>query len=257
MPDAVSVNDLEAGYRGKAVIKDLTFRVSSPFFLIIMGPNGAGKTTLLRTFIGSLKPFKGSVNLYGLKPWVDRARVRSIVGYAPQVVNIREEVPVTVGEVVAMGLLSKLPPPRIISGSIRKLVRKYISLVGLDGYEKSFFNHLSGGQQKRVLIASALIRRPKVLILDEPGSMLDFKVRCEISQLVEDIFLRGMADVIVTAHDIPPCLSIDPHLLLLNRNRYAFGKRDEVLKKEVLARIYPGITESEGLIVLGEDHAKP
>ena len=257
MNNDVLVKDLETGYGTKAVIEGLSFRVKSPFFLIIMGPNGAGKTTLLRTLIGSIKPISGSVVLYGIVPWKDKAKIRSIVGYAPQVINIREEVPVTVEEVVGMGLLSKLPPPRLISGSVKNLIKKYLNLVGLDGYEKTFFNHLSGGQQKRVLIASALIRRPKVLILDEPGSMLDFKVRCELSQLIEKIFQEGMADVIVTAHDIPPCLSVEPYLLLLNRERYAFGRISEVLKKEILSKIYPGITESEGLIILGEDHVRP
>ncbi|MCD6324305.1 MAG: metal ABC transporter ATP-binding protein [Desulfurococcales archaeon] len=252
----VRVEGLTVGYGGKPILKDLSFSLESPFFLVVMGPNGAGKSTLLRTLVGVLKPYSGSVRVYGLDPWRRRREVRSVAAYVPQLMNIREEVPVTVEEIVAMGLLSKLPPPRLISTRVKELVREVLALVDMAGYERKFFNQLSGGQQKRVLIASALIRRPKALILDEPGSMLDFKARCELMQLIEKIHVRRGTDVIMTSHEIPSCMTLEPDLLLLNRATYAFGKINEVLRREILVKIYPGMTEREGLLILGEDHVK-
>ncbi len=255
--EGINVEDLTVGYGGKPILKELTFTLRSPYFLVVMGPNGAGKSTLLRTLVGVLKPFSGRVKVYGLDPSKDKREVRAVTAYVPQMMSIREEVPVTVEEIVAMGILSRLPPPRLISARVKDLVRDVLKLVGMEGYERWFFNQLSGGQQKRVLMAGALIRKPKVLILDEPGSMLDFKARCELMQLIERIHLRRGTDVIVTSHEVPNCLTIEPDLLLLNRSTYAFGKIKNVLRREILVRIYPGMTEREGLLILGEDHVKP
>ncbi len=253
--------DLEAhglylGYGRRPVLENVNLRLSSPYFLVVMGPNGAGKSTFLRGVVGLLKPLKGKILVYGYEPWKDKKSVRALVGYVPQLMNIHEEVPITVEEIVAMGLLSKLPPPRLISSRIKELVSEVLELVGMKGYGSKFFNQLSGGQQKRVLIASALIRRPRALVLDEPGSMLDFKARCELNQLIEKIHLSRGTDVIVTSHELPSCMKIEPIVMLINRKVHGIGKVKEVLRRDLLVKAYPGMTEREGILILGEDHVK-
>ncbi len=249
------ITNVWAGYGGEAVVRDVSIRLKSPFFAILMGPNGAGKTTLLRLIIGLLRPLKGDVLVYGLRPWREPGRVRNLVGYVPQMILVHHNVPIRVEEVVAMGLLSRIPPPRRLDKGVRERVREALRLVGLDNLPHELFSELSGGQRQRVLIARALIRRPKLLILDEPCSMLDFRARCEMIKLLQYLHLREGVDILLTAHDISSCLSIEPTVILINRRVYAVGRMRDVLRPEVLRMAYPGLTEAEGLLILGEDHA--
>ncbi len=250
----VSLNGVHAGYDGEPVLMDVTFKLKSPFFAVLMGPNGAGKTTLLRVIIGLLKPIKGDVTVYGVRPWERPEIVKEIIGYVPQLLLVRQDVPVRVEEVVAMGILSRLPPPRRLTRRIREEVSKALNMVGLKGFEGRLFNELSGGQKQRVLIARALIRRPRLLVLDEPCSMLDFKARCEIIKLLQKLHVERGVDILLTAHDISPCLTLEPTVILINRVVYAVGKLRDVLRPETLKLAYPGLTEVEGAIILGEDH---
>lgn len=251
---SVSLHNVYAGYDGKSVLVDVTFMLESPFFAVLMGPNGAGKTTLLRVIIGLLKPIKGDVIVYGIRPWEEPEVIRETIGYVPQLLLVRQDVPIRVEEVVAMGILSRLPPPRRLTKRIREEVSKALKLVGLEGLEGRLFNELSGGQKQRVLIARALIRKPKLLVLDEPCSMLDFKARCEMIKLLQKLHIEKGVDIFLTAHDISPCLTLEPTVILINRRVYAVGKLRDVLRPETLKLAYPGLTEVEGAIILGEDH---
>ena len=256
LPDKhVEVKDVTLSYGREPVVHDASFALKSPFFAILMGPNGAGKTTLIRALIGLLKPVKGRASIYGLVPWRDRGAIAEVVGYVPQVINVDALAPVTVEEVVAMGLLSKLPPPRVISGTVKKKVKEYLSLVELSDYEDKLFSELSGGERQRVLLARALIRRPKLLILDEPYSMLDFKVKCEVVELLYRIHRTLGVDVLMSAHELSPCMAYEPTVILINKKVFAIGKPSQVLRLDILKAAYPGLTEVKGLIILGEDHA--
>ncbi len=251
---SVSLHNVYAGYNGRSALVDVTFKLESPFFAVLMGPNGAGKTTLLRVIIGLLKPIKGDVMVYGIRPWEKPEVIRETIGYVPQLLLVRQEVPVRVEEVVAMGILSRLPPPRRLTKRIRDEVGKALSMVGLEGLEGRLFNELSGGQKQRVLIARALVRKPKLLVLDEPCSMLDFKARCEMIKLLQKLHIERGVDILLTAHDISPCLILEPTVILINKRVYAVGKLRDVLRPETLKLAYPGMTEVEGAIILGEDH---
>jgi len=251
----VEVRSVTLSYGKEPVVEDASFTLKSPFFAILMGPNGAGKTTLIRALIGLLKPVSGYTSIYGLVPWRDRRAIAETVGYVPQIINVDALAPMTVEEVVAMGLLSKLPPPRIISSAVKEKVRQYLGLVELSGYESKLFSELSGGERQRVLLARALIRRPKLLILDEPYSMLDFKVKCEVVELLHRIHKSLGMDILMSAHELSPCMAYEPIVILINKRVFAIGKPSQVLKLDVLKAAYPGLTEMKGLVILGEDHA--
>jgi ABC-type Mn2+/Zn2+ transport system ATPase subunit len=252
----VVLNNVTIAYDSSIAIEDVSFTLRSPFFAALMGPNGAGKTTLIKAIIGLLKPVRGVIRLYGLDPFTDASKVRSLIGYVPQIANIDPKIPMTVEEVVAMGLLSMAPPPRIITRGVRRKVLRFLSLVDMQNSVKRYFNELSGGQKQRVLIARALVREPKILILDEPYSMLDFKVKCELTELLAKINRDLGVDVLLAAHEISPCMPYEPEIILINRRVYAVGKAHEVLKPEILSKVYPGLTEIRGLVILGEDHAR-
>lgn len=254
MPVKVEVFEVSYSYGQKVALEDVSFELDSPFFCVVMGPNGAGKTTLLKLMLGLLRPMSGYIKILGHDPVKDSSVIRRIVGYVPQIVNVDYHVPITVEEVVAMGVLSKDIPPRIMSRKIRKRVEEVLEVVGLKD-SSSLFTELSGGQRQRALIAKALISEPKLLLLDEPYSMLDFDMRCEISELLYRLHRDKGIDVFLVAHELSPCIHLEPTVILLNKRVYAIGKTSEVLKLENLKKAYPGLTEVPAGFILGEDHA--
>lgn len=250
----VYVHQVSYSYGPKVALEDVSFKLDSPFFCVVMGPNGAGKTTLLKLMLGLLKPMRGYIKILGYDSVKDSSIIRRLVGYVPQIVNVDYYVPITVEEVVAMGMLSKDIPPRILSKSIRKKVEEVLEIVDLED-SSCLFTELSGGQRQRALIARALISEPKLLLLDEPYSMLDFDMRCEIAELLYRLHREEGIDVLLVAHELSPCIQLKPTVILLNKRVYAIGKVNEVLKLENLRRAYPGLTEVPAGFILGEDHA--
>lgn len=251
----IKVEGLTVKLGSSIALEEVTFTLESPFFTVVMGPNGAGKTTLLRTILGLIKPYKGSLNIYGYDPIKNPSKVRQLVGYVPQIININTHVPMTVKEVIEMGLLSRVPPPRRMTADVKRDVDEILDVVGLNGYESKLFTELSGGQRQRVLIARALVRRPKLLLLDEPFSMLDFDIKCDLAGMLYRVHKELGIDILLVAHELSPCMTYEPTVILLNKRVYAVGKAHEVLQIGKLRLAYPGLTEGKGLLILGEDHA--
>jgi len=238
----------------KPALIDVSFKLSHPFFAVIMGPNGAGKTTLLKVALGLIKPISGKISVFGLNPMKKPYEVRRILAYTPQLIHVDESVPIRVKEIVAMGLLSKESPPRIKTKKDEKAIMNALTLVEMQDYADFFFNELSGGQKQRILIARALIRKPYLLLLDEPFSMLDYETKCEITELIYSLYEKFNMSILMVAHELSPCIAYDPYVILLNKRVYALGTLHEVLTEENLRKAYPGATKVKDLIILGEDH---
>ena len=240
-------------FGAKIALEDVSFQLDSPFFCAVMGPNGAGKTTLLKLMLGLLKPQKGVIKIFDHDISKEAGQVRKLVGYVPQVVNIDPHIPMSVEEVVAMGALSRDIPPRFMMRGVRRKVNEFLKLVGIDD-PSTLFSELSGGQRQRALIARALVSDPKCLLLDEPYSMLDFDMKCEISELLYKLHKEKGIDILLVAHELSPCIHLEPVVILLNKRVYAIGKAGEVLTLKNLRRAYPGLTEVPAGFILGEDH---
>jgi len=255
--DEIVVKNLTYYYPGEEVpaLEEVTFTLKRPFYTIIMGPNGAGKTTLIKVLVGLLKDYLGEVRVYGHDPARERAEISKIVGYVPQLININDLAPIKVREVIEMGLMSLQSPPRIITERDRKKVEEIMEMLKIRKHADDMFIELSGGLRQRVLLARALVKSPKILLLDEPFSMLDFNIKCEIAGLLYEIHRDLNIDVLMVAHEVSPCIPYEPQVIVLNRRIYGIGKASDVLRPEVLSRAYPGITHMGGLMIIGEDHA--
>ena len=249
----VELRSVSYSFNGRIALEDVSFELDSPFFCAVMGPNGAGKTTLLKVMLGLLKPQRGSVRIFGHDAVREANAVRRLVGYVPQIVNVDIHVPMTVEEVVAMGALSRDLPPRFMTRDIRRRVEEVLKLVELDE-PSALFQELSGGLRQRALIARALIGEPRLLLLDEPYSMLDFDMKCEISELLYRLHKERGVDILLVAHELSPCIHLEPIVALLNKRVYAVGRAGEVLTIENLRKAYPGLTEVPAGFILGEDH---
>jgi len=254
----ISLRDVSVRLNNHTVLEDVSFDVESPSFITIVGPNGAGKTTLIKLLLGMIKPVKGSVKVLGMDPFKESERLRSLVGYVPQRDRVSYETPLRVWEVVLMGVFLKKRFPRTISSSDLKSARIALEYLGMSEYWEYFFNELSGGQQRRVLIARALASDPVLLLLDEVFSGLD----SESQQYLLNVF-RMLRDrnrtILIVEHEVDPIMELTEKILVLNKTVCAYGNPNEVLSEDKLKPIYPCLKmiEKEGrrIFILGDKHA--
>ena len=222
----VTVENLTCSYGGQAVLREVSLELGASDFVGVVGPSGSGKTTLLKALLGTVVPIAGSIT---------RARNLS-VAYVPQVETIDWNFPITVGECVLIGRTSGRRLPW--AGRDEKLeVSEVLERLGIATLEKRHIRELSGGQQQRVFIARALMRKPQLLLMDEPTSGVDLKTRHEVMHLLAELNRGGLA-ILLTTHDLNGIAAHLPTLLCLNREVIGYGPPSDVLTSEVLERTY-------------------
>lgn len=167
----IDVRSASFGYAGRTIVSGIDLHVDRGESLAVLGPNGCGKSTLVRGLLGLNDHLGGKVRVLG-DPLAGLRR-RSLIGYVPQRHTLSTSVVATVGEIVAIGRL----PHTGLLGRLRRrdlqIVTHALEVVGLGGMEKADVTHLSGGQQRRVLVARAMAAEPEILIMDEPTAGVD------------------------------------------------------------------------------------
>ena len=200
---AVEMKNVFTRYHGelKPAIIDINFKVEYGDFVLVTGPNGAGKTTLLETIIGLLKPYRGEVKLLGFNIPKEAYLARKYCAYLPQDFMKSADEPFLVKDVIIMGLASK-----IISNTIPKEIEKDIDnimrLLKIEELKEKPIGKLSGGQQQKVHLARVLIRKPLLMLLDEPFSSLDRNSRFELSEILTKINEEQRVTIIMVSHDL-------------------------------------------------------
>lgn len=227
----VELAGVTSRYRHDAVLVRVHLTVRGGQFTGIVGPSGSGKTTLLRVITGMVAPSAGVVN----------RRPGLTVAYVPQVETVNWSFPVTVGECVLMARRQGRILPWA-SRSERAEVAKVLDRLGIGALADRHIRDLSGGEQQRMFIARALLRRPQLLLLDEPTSGVDVSTRHEVLHLLDDLNADGLA-VVLTTHDLNGIATHLPHLVCLNREVVGAGPPAQVLTPEVLERTYGATME--------------
>lgn len=210
---------------GKPVVNDLNLEVDAGELICLLGASGCGKTTTLRMIAGFLTPDAGRILLDGVPimhlPPEKRPTAMVFQQYAlwPHM---------DVFHNVAFGLqIRKVPKV-----DIRRRVQDVLKLVRLENYERSYPAQLSGGQQQRVALARALVQEPQLLLLDEPLSNLDSKLRVQVREEIQEIQQRvGITTVFVT-HDQDEALSISDRVAVLNEGQLEQCATPTVLYKD-------------------------
>lgn len=230
---AVRVSGMSAGYDGHAALEEVDFSVEKGSLVGLVGPNGSGKSTLLKVILGLHRPWRGDVRIFGR----DVNGARHLIGYAPQSELVDWQFPVTVFDVVMMGRYGLLGPLRRPGGRDRSAVHRALDRVHLTHLATRQIGELSGGQQRRMLIARALAQEPEVLLLDEPMAGLDATSQHELLGLFEELRDVGRT-LLVSTHDLTCVAGCFNLAMLLNRRLVAFGPPDEVLTRELLNAAY-------------------
>lgn len=252
----IQVSDAAVTLGRRTIWQKVDLTVQPGEFLAILGPNGAGKSTLLKAILGLLPLSTGTISVLG-KP---ARRGNAAIGYVPQRRHFEADVHVRGRSIVQLGLNGNhwgLTVPFLQPRQARenaRLVAEVIEMVGATSYADRPIGELSGGEQQRLLIAQALVRRPRMLALDEPLDSLDLRNQQGIAGVIRRISRETGAAVLLVAHDINPILSAVDRVVYVAHGQVAIGTPEAVITTETLSRLYATPIEvlraSDGRIVV-------
>jgi ABC-type Mn2+/Zn2+ transport system ATPase subunit len=239
----VEVDDVTFGYAPhKPVLENVSVKIPKGKFVGLLGPSGSGKSTLLKIIIGVQRPWKGTIRFLdeNNKNVDSYAYSSKSVGYVPQVESIDWSFPVTVKEVIGMGIWDRSGVTPWFSKDVDVIVGVILDDLGI--YNSEFRNRqireLSGGEQQRVFLARALIRKPTILVLDEPISGIDFNTREKIMEILRSLNEDLGITIIMTTHDLAGIGKRLPWVICMNKTIIAEGEPSVILTKDNLLRTY-------------------
>ena len=204
--------DVRFGYGAEPILADVDLTLQGREFTVLAGANGSGKSTLLKLMLGLLRPDAGTVRVLGGLP--ADPEVRRHIGYAPQGLRMATSLPVSVSEVVAAGLT---PSKGLFHRMDRKdwtKVNEAIDAVGLGNLSAECLFELSGGQQQRAVLARALVADPTLLLLDEPTTGIDQRLRPALADELRRRADAG-ATVVAVSHDPDDFHKVSDRILII------------------------------------------
>ncbi|HZQ02938.1 MAG TPA: ATP-binding cassette domain-containing protein [Gaiellaceae bacterium] len=236
MSEAVRLEDASVELGRRVVWEHVSLAVERGEFVAVLGSNGAGKSTFLHVVLGLLPLRGGTARVLGRRP----GEANAWIGYLPQRRHFDGSVRIRGVDLVRLGLDGArwgVPLPGRGSEA-RARVREVIDLVGASAYAERPIGALSGGEQQRLLIAQALVRRPRLLLLDEPLDSLDLTNQASVAALVQRICREEGVAVLLVAHDANPILGYLDRVVYFAGGTAVAGTPGEVITGETLSRLY-------------------
>jgi zinc transport system ATP-binding protein len=215
----VSLRSASFGYSDRAVVSGVTLDIHAGEVVAVLGPNGSGKSTLMKGVLGLNDHLAGQVELFNTP--IDRFRDHSRLGYVPQRHTLSASVRATVTEIVAIGRLPHQGWLGRANHEDRRIIMESLAVVGLDDRADVDVSTLSGGQQRRVLIARALAAHPDVLLMDEPTAGVDLASQQVLSQVLARLAGRGATMLIVT-HELQAVRGVLTRIVQLHGGQVTF-----------------------------------
>jgi zinc/manganese transport system ATP-binding protein len=276
-PAMIELRDARARVGGRDVWQGVDLRVQPGEFVAVLGPNGSGKSTLLKAILGLVETAPGAVTVLG----GPAGSANREIGYLPQRHGYDSTLPIRGVDLVRLGLDGArwgLPSPfgAVRGGEVgrggrasrksssraraKDRVHEVIELVGAGAYAERTLGELSGGEQQRILIAQALVRRPRILMLDEPLDSLDLPNQAAVTALVQRICRAEKVAVLLVAHDVNPLLSYLDQVIYLAGGRALQGPVEQVITDATLSELYGAPievlrTRDGRLVVVGQPEA--
>lgn len=201
MENVIKFEHVSFGYDEKPILEDINLEIHKGDYVGIIGQNGAGKSTLLKLMINEIKSVKGKIKIFGTD--INAFNSWGEIGYVNQKSNsFSSSFPVTVREVVAMNLVSKIGLFKRIKKKHLEEVDDVLKLVGVYEYKDKLIGSLSGGQQQKVFIARELMKSPKMLFLDEPTVGIDINGQREFYKLLKELNEKLNLTIVIVSHDL-------------------------------------------------------
>ncbi len=234
--NAIDVSDVSVTYGDVAALDGITVSVEDGAFVGMVGPNGSGKTTLVRAITGLADPDGGTVTVYGKDPV--EARADNDIGYVPQTYERSSQFPATVRELLAAADTVEEDRYDI----------DVVDVLDLDDVLDQQFIGLSGGQQQRVMVALALLKQPRLLILDEPTVGVDMQTQSRFYEFLKELNEEYGVTMLLVSHDVGMVSEYAEEVICLNRAVCCHGTVEQL--PEFLEDVY-----GEGFNVFThEDH---
>lgn len=234
----IEIRDGVFGHDSEVAVSGVNLDVAAGQALALIGSNGSGKSTMLRSMAGLLPMIDGRMLFDGKARSPETA---TYIGYLPQAETYDDTFPITLRQAVEMGRYRRLGWWRRMRQVDRVAVAAALQVTDLTEVAETVFGNLSGGQQKRAILARALANQPRILLLDEPFNGLDKPNRDSLTRTLNRLKRSGAA-VVLTTHDLDLARDVCDTAALLNGGRVeAFGSVDETLTMKNLAKIFPSI----------------
>jgi zinc/manganese transport system ATP-binding protein len=232
--EVLSVQGIGVRLSGREILRDVSFTIAAGELTGLIGANGAGKTTLFRVILGLQAPSAGRVLLAGQA----RSRRNPLIGYVPQKFLLDPDMPLRARDLVGLGLDAHRLGIPLPSRARRALINENLAAVDAERFAEARVGELSGGEQQRVLIAHALIARPKLLLLDEPLANLDLRAAQEVVALLARLAKELGIAVLISAHEMNPLLPVMDRIVYIAAGRAVSGTTAEVVRADVLSELY-------------------
>jgi len=217
----VELHNASVSYSGErvATLLNVDLSISHGEMTLVVGPNGAGKTTLLEAINGLLPLTGGTARVFGERMTPSRDDLRCHIAYLPQELFFDPETPFLTQDVVCAARFALIRLFRFPSPADRRYVHEALDAVGMNTAAKRPVGRLSGGQQRKVLLARALAQRARLLLLDEPTVNLDPQAKKEICQLVKQVQSELAATAMVVSHEAEHLLEDANRVVTLDQGR--------------------------------------
>jgi zinc/manganese transport system ATP-binding protein len=232
--NAIEFRDVALRLGGRDVLAGVSLKIAAGEFIGVLGPNGAGKTTMMRAVLGLVPASSGSIHVLG-RP---AARGNAAVGYLPQLRRTAADLRLSGRDFVAAVVNGHRLGLPFAGRAVRAEVDRVLDLVGARELARCALAETSGGERQRLLLAQALIGRPRLLLLDEPLINLDPRYQGDVMTLVKSLRAELGMTILLSAHELNPLLGALDRVLYLGRGQAALGTVDEVITEPVLSRLY-------------------
>lgn len=202
----IALEDIHVSFGGPPVLQHVSLALYPNDIITIIGPNGAGKTTLVKVLLGIHRADKGRV----------RRKSGLRIGYVPQRIVLQPTLPLTVERFLRLG------------GARTAAIADTLERTGVAHLRQASIHHLSGGEMQRVLLARALLRRPHLLVLDEPAQGVDINGQAALYELIRDLRLELGCAVLMVSHDLHLVMASTDQVICLNRHICCQGQPESI-----------------------------
>ena len=230
----VELKHINIKLREQVILSNIDLFIYSGQIVTIVGPNGAGKTTLLKTLLGLIEPTTGTI-------WKHEALT---IGYVPQKLQINPNLPITVKRFLKL-------LPKVTSEQIDNALKEVGALHVLD----RSMHRISGGELQRVLLARAILRKPTLLVLDEPTQGVDINGQVELYQLINKICDKYQCGVLMVSHDLNLVMANTDQVICLNHHICCSGEPDQVSNDPAFKELFGINAQNLAIYHHRHDHA--
>jgi len=233
----LELRNVNYSYGPSQVIHDLSFNLEGGEFLCVLGPNGCGKTTLLKNILGLLSPSSGSILIDGEDiRYLSLTRLAQIMGYIPQAHT--PPFPFKVFDVVLMGRTCYISSLAVPGKEDERIALESLEELNISHLKDKIYTKISGGERQLVLIARALAQQPKILIMDEPTSSLDFGKQHLVLEHMRHLSQKGISILMVT-HDPDQAFFCAHKVVLMKKGRLLdIGTPEETIIEKSMKDMY-------------------